>query len=243
MAIPLIGIPTYATLSNTTHRPLYANNRSYARAVQRAGGAPVFIPLSEDDYLGAICETLVAKLDGLLLSGGADIDPASYHEERLPFCGAIEPERDALELALTRKAMERGLPIFGICRGMQLLNVACGGSLYQDIVSQRTESLRHPQMEHPRDYRAHSIRIDEKSRLATILDTQTHHVNSLHHQAVKDAGAGLTVTAWAEDGVAEALEARDYPYALAVQYHPEELVESDPLSHALFVAFVEACRK
>ncbi|HLY31923.1 MAG TPA: gamma-glutamyl-gamma-aminobutyrate hydrolase family protein [Ktedonobacterales bacterium] len=243
MSNPLIGIPTFATLSKTTQRPLYANNRSYARAIERAGGAPVFIPLAESDHLDAICDTLCTRLDGLLLSGGADIDPAFYHEERLPECGEIEPERDLLELALTRRAMKQGLPIFGICRGIQLLNVACGGSLYQDIQAQRPESLRHPQTEHPRDFRAHSIRIEGASRLATITGAQAHQVNSLHHQAVKDAGAGLTVTAWAEDGVIEAMEARDYPFALAVQYHPEELAESDPFSQQLFVAFVQACQK
>ncbi|HUY76623.1 MAG TPA: gamma-glutamyl-gamma-aminobutyrate hydrolase family protein [Ktedonobacterales bacterium] len=245
MSAPLIGIPCYATHHAKSQRPLYANNRAYAQAVVWAGGIPLFIPPQDDDALDDICATLCERLDGLLLSGGADIDPAFYGEERLPVCEETEPERDRLELALTRQALAQGTPIFGICRGMQLLNVACGGALYQDLPTQAPESQRHTwgDKDHSRDYRAHSIEVAPGSRLAALLGAHAHSVNSLHHQAVSRPGDGLAITAWAPDGVAEGLELRDHPYALAVQFHPEELAPTDPASHALFVAFVEACAR
>jgi len=250
MSAPLIGIPCFATRHPKTQRPLYANNRAYAREVVRAGGVPLLIPpqdvgVQDDAALDAMCATLVERLDGLLLSGGADIDPSFYGEERLPACEETEPERDRLELALTRQAIQHGTPIFGICRGMQTLNVACGGSLYQDLPTQSPHTQRHTwgDQDHPRDYRAHAIEIASNSRLATLLGARAHDVNSLHHQAVKRIGEGVTITAWAPDGVAEAMELRDHPYALAVQFHPEELAPTDPGSSALFVAFVEACAR
>lgn len=245
MSAPLIGIPCYATHHPKSQRPLYANNRAYAQAVVRAGGIPLFIPPQDDEALDDRCATLCDRLDGLLLSGGADIDPAFYGEERLPVCEETEPERDRLELALTRQALQLDVPIFGICRGMQLLNVACGGALYQDLPTQAPESQRHTwgDQDHPRDYRAHNITVASGSRLATLLGSDAHPVNSLHHQAVSRLGDGLAITAWAPDGVAEGMELADHPYALAVQFHPEELAPTDPASHALFVAFVEACAR
>ena len=177
----------------------------------------------------------------LLLSGGADIDPDAYGEARAPACETPQPDRDRWELALTRHALQRGIPILGICRGMQLLNVACGGSLYQDLTTQALQSQRHAWSDHPRDYLAHSIEIAPGSRLAAIIGVRAHEVNSLHHQAVQRIGAGVTITAWAPDGVAEAMELRDHPFALAVQFHPEELAPADAPSRALFVAFVQAC--
>lgn len=244
MSAPLIGIPCFATRHPRTQRPLYANNRAYAHAISRAGGIPLFIPPQADEALDDVSATLCLRLDGLLLSGGADIDPSFYGEARLPVCEATEPERDRLELALTRQALQSGTPIFGICRGMQLLNVACGGGLYQDLPTQAPESQRHTwgDADHPRDFRAHSIEVTPGSRLATLLgDATTYQVNSLHHQAVSRVGEGLTITARSPDGVVEGMELRDHPYALAVQFHPEELAPTDPASHALFVAFVEAC--
>ncbi len=248
MSAPLIGIPCFAMRHPRTQRSLYANNQTYAREVSRVGGIPLLItpPVVDDGAaLDAVCAALCERLDGLLLSGGADIDPSFYGEERLPVCEATEPERDRLELALTRQAIQRGTPIFGICRGMQTLNVACGGSLYQDLPTQAPNSQRHTwgDADHTRDYRAHSIELAPGSRLARLVGAREHEVNSLHHQAVKRIGDGVTITAWAPDGVAEGMELRDHPFALAVQFHPEELAPTDPASRALFAAFVEACAR
>lgn len=237
---PLVGTPCYEARLTRTERPVYANNQSYIRALIAAGATPLLIPPGLDD---AALEAVCARLDGLLLTGGADLDPALYGEERLSICGEIEPERDALELAITRMALARDLPTFGICRGMQTLNVACGGALYQDITAQRPGAFEHAQTALGRSHRAHAISVAHDSRLGAILGAERVEVNSLHHQAVSRPGAGVRIVAQAEDGVAEAMELEGRRFALAVQYHPEELVETDPYSRRLFAAFVAACRE
>ncbi len=236
---PVIGVTGFGKSDPSGARPaIYGVNQTYARALLAAGATPVIVPPG----LGsAALSDLLARLDGLLLTGGADIDPARYGQERLPECGAIEPERDEMELTLTALALTRDLPIFGICRGMQTLNVACGGALFQDIGAQRPESLVHPQSALPRDHRAHRIIVERDSRLGMILGVEQAEVNSLHHQAVSEPGAGARIVAWASDGVAEGMELPERRFAVAVQYHPEELVESDALSRKLFEAFVAAC--
>ncbi len=234
---PLIGVPCFSAERAGSRRPLYGNNQTYIRALIAAGTTPLLIPPGlSADALAALC----ARLDGLLLTGGADIDPARYGEERLPTCGEVEPERDELELTLTQLALARDLPTLGICRGMQTLNVACGGALYQDIATQHADALPHQQTE--RAYLAHSIVVERDSRLHELLGADELRVNSLHHQAVSRPGAGAHVVAWAPDGVAEALELPGQRFAIAVQYHPEELVATDALSRRLFAAFAEACR-
>lgn len=234
---PIIGIPCFAAERAGNRRPLFGNNQTYVRAVEQAGGAPVLVPLLESpESMAAIGE----RLDGLLLTGGADLAPAFYGEERLPECGEIEVERDAPELDLTRWALDGGLPILGVCRGMQLLNVVRGGTLYQDIVTQHPASPRHDVTEHGRTHLAHSLSINPSSRLATILGTREMLVNSLHHQAVKERGTDVEIVGWSEDGIAEALELPGYPFVLAVQYHPEELYLTDEPSRRLFAAFVRA---
>ncbi len=237
---PLIGVPCYSAERAGGRRPIYGNNQTYIRALIDAGAAPLMIPPGLD--LPAL-EMLCARLDGLLLTGGADIDPARYGEERLPLCGEPEPERDELELTLTHLALERDLPTLGICRGMQTLNVACGGTLYQDLASQRPQVAQHEHGDSPRSYLAHTIAIERGSRLGEILGVAEARVNSLHHQAVKQPGAGAQVVAWAADGVAEGMEAPDHRFVVAVQYHPEELVATDALSRRLFAAFAQACRE
>jgi putative glutamine amidotransferase len=148
-----------------------------------------------------------------------------------------------MELALTRMALQRDLPTFGICRGMQTLNVACGGALYQDITAQRPESLAHALADQPRNHLAHTVLVERDSQFFAALGAEELRVNSLHHQAVSRLGDGARVVAWAPDGVAEALELPAQRFAIAVQYHPEELIETDQRSRRLFAAFVEACRQ
>jgi putative glutamine amidotransferase len=237
---PLIGITCQPALNANSQRPLYGLGKSYVHAVEMAGGIPLLIPpLGDDASLRAIAE----RLDGVLLSGGGDVDPARYGEEPIPQLGLVEPERDELELKLARIAIEDEQPLFGICRGMQALNVAQGGTLYQDIAAQRPKAIKHDyhSYEGPRDLRAHPITVAEGSPLADIVGEQGYVVNSFHHQAVKKPGTGVKIIGWAEDGLAEAMMVEEHPFALAVQYHPEELVDSDPAARALFEAFVRAC--
>jgi putative glutamine amidotransferase len=238
---PLIGIPCFSTERADSRRPVYASNKSYVRAIERAGGVPLLLPPMD---LPESRAAALAAVDGLLLTGGGDLDPAYYGEAKLPQCDEPEVERDTLEFAFTQDALAERLPIFGVCRGMQLLNVARGGNLIQDLATQRPEVARHDHSDHPRTYRAHSIAVNPASRLSGILGVSRTMVNSFHHQAVDRPGAGVEIVAWSEDGVAEAMELADYPFALAVQYHPEELVtDDDEASERLFRAFVEACRR
>ena len=233
----IVGVPTYSATRPGTSVRLFGVNEKYVRALTAVGLAPLLIPPMEDEALAAV----FSRLDGLLLPGGADIEPARYGEERLPECEASDAERDDLELSLTQMALERDLPLFGICRGMQTLNVARGGALYQDITTQRPESHPHAMSDLPRDTRSHEIRVERDSHFGAILGAERVAVNSLHHQAVSRPGDGVRLVAWADDGVAEGMELPGYHFALAVQYHPEELFASDEYSRALFAAFARAC--
>jgi putative glutamine amidotransferase len=234
---PIIGIPCFPMVRGDTGRPIYASNQAYVQAVMHAGGVPVLIPpVPSEEALPAI----LGILDGLLLAGGADLDPVLYGEAPLPEMGTPEPQRDATELAITRWALDKSLPVLGICRGMQLLNVACGGSLYQDLPTQRPSAFDHEQRGQARTHIAHDVSTETGSLLASVLGEPRVGVNSFHHQAVKRIGQGLRVTGVAEDGIIEAVEIPDLPFVLAVQYHPEELEGDDAASRRLFLAFVQA---
>jgi len=217
--------------------PRFGINQAYVRALEAAGAAPVLIPLLEDqERLRAI----YARLDGIVFPGGEDVDPRAYHEEPIGQLNVIEPRRDRVEIALARWAAEDDLPTLGICRGQQLLNVALGGSLYQDLRHQGAEKVEHANKDgRTRDQIIHSVRLDPDSRLAQLIDETEVKVNSLHHQAVKDVAPRLRVTGTAEDGVIEALEAPDRRFLLTVQWHPEEIT-AVPWVQTLFRGFVEA---
>lgn len=209
----------------------------YAAAVEAAGGIPVVLPVLAP---GKAAEVL-AHLQGLLLSGGVDLDPSHYGEDPLPGLGRVTPERDAFELALARQALAAGVPVLGICRGVQVLNVAAGGSLFQDLGSQLKKVLKHRQ-EAPRWHESHAVRLDPSSRMAAILGVTEARVNSFHHQAVRVVAPGLRAAAWAPDGVIEAVESADGRFALGVQWHPEEMWNRYPLHLKPFSALVEAAR-
>ncbi len=230
---PLIGL-TCATASGGEGRPLtYRVNQAYARAVAFAGGAPVLIPsLGESEGLRALYETL----DGILLPGGADIQPALYGEDRHPSVDAPDPSLDQTELTLARWALAEAKPILGICRGQQLLNVAGGGTLVQDIPSELPGALTH--RVEPRNTLAHPIAVEPDARLADLLGATHVQVNSLHHQAVEKVAPGFLITARAPDGVIEGLERPDHPFAVSVQFHPEELVPGHEASERLLRHFV-----
>lgn len=245
MKRPLIGV-TSATCAFDCHAPQPQDrlNQSYSRALWQAGAVPVILPNLPEDA-ETVTQTL-ARLDGLLLSGGWDISPTRYGESPLNETVKVDEERDRAEFPLIRAALERETPLLAICRGIQALNVALGGTLYQDIPSQVETRLQHQQTE-PRHVPTHTIAVESGSRLAQIVGAARLETNSMHHQAVREVGEGLRVTARAEDGVIEALENPLKPFLVAVQFHPEEIAlapeetASVQACRALFRAFVEAC--
>ena len=237
---PLIGITMRAgTRSVHNHeRPIDYINSSYIHAVEDAGGLPILIPILQD--LSGL-QTLLPRLDGLLLPGGLDIDPCNYHQQPHQLTGCPNPPLDALELALAHWALQEKIPTLGICRGMQLLNVALGGDLYQDLGELYPDSLAHASWDLPRHQFAHSIQIEAGSRMEKIFGQQVLESNSLHHQGIRKPGNGIIISGRSEDGVPELMEVADHPFMLATQCHPEELYQSTPVWAKLFTAFVAAC--
>jgi len=213
-----------------------AVGETYLRAIQRVGGTPVVVPpmAKDEDW-----EVLVAHLDGLLLSGGDDIDPGAYGEESEPWMGQVDAERDASELGLARKWLASERPLLAICRGNQVLNVALGGTLYQDIATYIPQALDHSYVPaRSMERLVHSVTLDPYSMLAGILGGTRFEVNSAHHQAVKTLGERLAVVARADDDVVEAIEMPGHPFCIGVQWHPEAMVKADDSMWPLFEAFV-----
>ncbi len=211
----------------------------YCDAVLSCGGAPVIIPVPQD---ADSFRTVLGRLDGLLLSGGPDINPKFYGEQPWPELGEIDEGLDRMELQAAGLALRRNLPILGICRGVQTLNVSQGGTLYQDIPSQVADSIGHSQKADKRVL-THSIRIEDKSLLHAIFSKKEIWVNGKHHQAIKNLAPGLTVSAQAPDGVIEAVEHPLKKFVLGVQWHPEGTWNNDIYSKRLFKAFVRAASR
>jgi putative glutamine amidotransferase len=208
----------------------------YSQAILHAGGAPLIIPSAQDENSLA---RILDGVQGLILSGGPDIHPRRYGEEPLAGLGEVDETLDEMELLAARLAVAKALPVLGICRGIQVLNVALGGTLYQDIASQVPESICHT----PKTDKAvntHTIRIEAASRLHTLFGRRSIWVNGKHHQAVKDLAPGLTVAARASDGVVEAVELQADRLVMGVQWHPEGTWREDPYSRKLLSAFVQA---
>lgn len=214
----------------------------YVKGVSEAGGVPVI--LSPSLSLQA-AEALLDGLDGLLLSGGPDLDPGYYGEGPIPELGTTIPEWDALEIALLRLALEQGMPIFGICRGMQILNVALGGTLYQDVPSQLGADVFNHWQTTPKCQVTHEVEVLDDSYLAKITDRQTVEVNSYHHQGIKGLADVLTVAARCADGVIEALESRYFSdrWIVGVQWHPEGMRDTESGHRNLFEAHVCAAER
>lgn len=206
----------------------------YVQSLRRAGALVRWIPLADLD--DAVRTALLC--DGLLLPGGGDIDPALYGQTPLPACGKPHVLRDRAEPPMLRAFLETGKPVLAICRGVQLLNVALGGTLLQDITPDRQVSHR---AFSSRARGTHSLQIVPGTRLRAILGSAEIIVNSMHHQAADIPGAGLRVAATAPDGVTEALELGGYPFCLGVQWHPEHMSKTHPAQQALFKAFAAAC--
>jgi len=237
MSKPIIGITTTTTLRRK-YPAIYGTNRPYAGAVLRAGGLPLLIP---NDLTNRDLDLLLAHLDGVLFTGGYDIDPARYGHPPHPNIEKPDAERDRVEIYLVQGLVQSGQPFFGICRGCQVINVALGGNLYEHLPDQLPGNLHLENHDKPRDYLAHSVNILEDTRLAEIISPGETWVNSLHHQGVRRLAGGLIVTATSPDGLVEAFELPGHPFALAVQWHPEELQAQEAMRN-LFDAFVQACQ-
>lgn len=231
---PLIGITISASVDAYPERAY--TNAAYLRAVQEAGGVPILLP---PQLSGTARDELWRRLDALVLTGGGDLDPARFGESRHPTVYDVSAARDELEIELTRRALGEDVPLLAICRGIQVLNVALGGTLYQDIASGLGSPIVHTQTE-KRDQPTHAVKVQEKSRLAEILGRLEVEVNSFHHQAIKALGPRLVAVGVAPDGVIEAAEVVDHSFAVAVQWHPEHLVDHDAAARGLFRAVVEA---
>jgi putative glutamine amidotransferase len=237
---PLIGITT-AEVADERGKP---SHRSYARnawAIADAGGLPVYIPTGLEE---SVLRDLYERLDAVLLPGGPDVDPVIYGAERHPETKVIDDARDALELTLARWTYADDRPLSGICRGHQVMNVAFGGTLIQDIPSLVPSEFHHDTpSSQPRSTIQHNVMVNPDSHLAAILGTTQVAVNSLHHQSVERPAPGVVITGYSPDGVIESLEAPDKRFVLSVQWHPEDLYNDDEAMKQLFASFVEAARE
>jgi putative glutamine amidotransferase len=215
----------------------------YTQGVQAGGGAPLLIPLGLDE---TALRTIFDRLDGVLLTGGGDIDPAFYNEAPTEYVKSVDRERDEVEMALVRWAVEDGKPLLAICRGIQVMNVALGGSLFQDVKAEMSGAIRHDYFQSlgfARDHRAHEVRLENGSQTATVMGQDLVTVNSLHHQGIKVLALDLSQVAYAPDGLVEAVEVAGHPYAIGVQWHPEALFADDLAMVRLFEGLVDAARE
>jgi putative glutamine amidotransferase len=237
---PLIGITT-ADFTREFGKPYHGAYARNAWAIADAGGLPVYIPTGLPE---AVLRALYERVDAVLLPGGPDVDPSYYGAERHPETKVIDDARDTLELTLARWTYQDDRPLFGICRGHQVMNVAFGGTLIQDIPSEVvTDFIHDTPDELPRSTIQHDVSLDPNSRLATILGSSSVAVNSLHHQSVQKPAPGIKITGYSPDGVIESLEAPDKHFVLSVQWHPEDLYTNDDSMKQLFASFIEAARE
>ncbi len=240
MSKPLIGI-TCSSSANDVHaaNPQDRLNCAYSRAVALAGGIPVLIPnVAEPDLIAAY----LGKIDGLMLSGGYDLEPMLFGEDKLSDTVETDPPRDRAEIPLIGKALKSNMPILAICRGIQSLNVALGGSLFQDIPIQITSDIIHRQPG-GRSEMSHAVKVSADSTTRALVQSDAFRVNSFHHQAIKGLGRDLIVTARAEDGIVEAVEIPGDRFVVGVQWHPEELVHVSEEARNLFQGFVAAAAR
>lgn len=235
MTRPVVGL----TLGDADRKGFHRMREDYVRSVERAGAVPAILPPVDPGDAGALLD----RLDGLLLSGGADVDPALYGQAPHPRLGPVERRRDDFEIALVREALRRDTPVLAICRGQQVLNVATGGTLVQDIPSTVRGAVGHDGTGR-RWRRSHSVELARGTRLREILEQDAASVNSFHHQSVDAVGEGLVVSARCpEDGIVEGLEMPSRAFVLAVQWHPESFWDRPGSFQPLFDAHAEACRQ
>lgn len=231
---PIIGLVCGHQRENPDR---YYVNNPYLQAVLRAGGTPILIPYQPKEQIFQV----IGLLDGLILPGGIDVDPNRYGENPIVACGEMDPHWDELDLLAAGSALEQDLPLLAICRGAQVLNVALGGTLVQDIPSQIINPIKHSQ-EAPRWYATHELAIEPASLLGQLWGVAPTRVNSYHHQAINKVGKGLRIVASAPDGVIEAVESTEHRFVLGVQWHPELMVDHYPVAGRIFEQFIAACR-
>ena len=239
MALPLIGITTYRS-NNPAGNPILALAEHYVQAISQAGGIPLMIPLGLPE---AQLSELTSRLDGILFSGGGDIDPVLFGMQSHSAVNGVDPDRDRVEIQMVQNAVAKELPFLGICRGLQVINVALGGTLYTHILDQHPQALKHdyyPNWE--RTHLPHDVRLNPESHLSAILGTSQPEVNSLHHQGIRDLADPLQAIDWAPDDMIEAVELPDHPFGLAVQWHPEWLTTHASMRE-LFRTFVAAATR
>jgi putative glutamine amidotransferase len=232
---PLIGI----TASDYQDKAYYMTKSAYIHAIVLSGGIPILLPYTSDFEQ---CKDIVCKLDGLMLPGGVDVSPLIYREEPLPQVTMSIQTLDLYEIELIKEARKQQKPILAICRGMQILNVALGGTLYQDIHVQKAASLCHNQSLNIRSEKTHSVSLLPNRTLLQIYGQEKILVNSYHHQAVKDLAPALIASAYSSDQILEACESSD-GNIIAVQWHPEALVDTDIQTQKLFEYFIKQCLK
>jgi len=232
---PLIGI----TCGHQWEEPeRFYVNAAYVHCITDAGGTPILIPYMAAHKL----RSLLISLDGLLVPGGIDVDARLFNQEIHPKSGIIDPWWDELDITMIQGALELDLPVLAICRGCQVLNVACGGTLIQDIESFVTQPIKH-QQQAPKWYATHSISLADNSLLAAIFDASQIQVNSFHHQAVAQVAPGFQISATASDGVIEAIESTMHRFVVGVQWHPELMASRDPIARRLFTQFIAAAEQ
>lgn len=240
MKKPVIGILGAHMSNNGGPAPVPADyvNHAYCAGVENAGGIPVLLPVLKDPKDS---DPLLTMCDGLLIPGGVDVDPRFYNEDPSALLGSIDSAMDLFWIHAAKYALEHKMPVLGICRGLQLVNVAFGGSLYQDLSYMNPDHMLHSQKQN-RDQLIHQVSVDADSYLASVLGTGSVYTNTMHHQCVKTPGEGLKITARTADGIPEAMETADGQFIL-VQWHPEELQDSEPRMRGLFKDLVEKAAK
>jgi putative glutamine amidotransferase len=242
---PVIGVTTQTQEAIPNELPAcWIMGQRYVEVLTSFGAVPWLVPLVANDE--ETLREIYDRLDGVFLPGGADVDPTSYGDERQPGCGRTDLARDRTEVLFARWAAEDGKPVLAVCRGEQILNVAAGGTLYQDLASHREGSIKHDYFpvdgKYTRDYRSHHVHVAPGTRLAQLLEDTVVEVNSMHHQGIRTLAPGLVASAVAPDGVIEGVEPANGQFLIGVQWHPENLVDSDPRMHRLFTAFVDEAR-
>lgn len=230
---PVIGITT-----DVEKNDKHVLNNTYVKAVIRAGGLPIILPVGAEEDV----KQFAGLIDGLLLTGGGDIDPTIFGEEPHLRLGDVDPARDAVELDLFKEVLALNKPILGVCRGLQIMNIALGGNMYQDIYAQKEGDLLQHIQKAPNSHGSHFVQVEKESLLESITKTSQIKVNSYHHQAVKDVPKPLIISGVASDGVIEAIESTAHTFVLGVQWHPEALAQKeDAVSLRIFDAFIEKC--
>lgn len=233
---PIIGITSF--FEDRNHSKHSMINYDYVKAVKISKGLPLILPIITEKEL---IDQYINIIDGLIFSGGQDIMPILYGENSIDRVDNTCRNRDKFELSLFEKAYEKRVPMLGICRGMQLINVALGGTLYQDINNQIENSAIHRLQGINVNENHHRVKIIKASTLYNIISKENIEVNSIHHQSLKDIGKGLKVTAYSHDGIIEGIESLERDFLIGVQWHPERLIDKYPIFRKIFEAFVKKC--